>query len=60
MNQYDIQRIENALWVLGKYYNELQETCAYDIIDGVRVTPWEALKILDSALYILTQQEDKK
>jgi hypothetical protein len=57
MNQFDIQRIENALWVLDHYRNELQDTNVEIIIDGVSVTPWDGLKVLDLALYKLEREE---
>ena len=54
MTQYDKQRIENALWTLERYRNELQETDVDIIVDGASVTPWDALKVLDLAFFILT------
>ena len=60
MTQYDKQRIENALWTLERYRNDLQETDVEIIIDGVSVTPWDALKVLDRALYKLEQEEEAK
>ena len=55
MNNFDKQRIENANWILQKYYNELEDTNAYIVIDGVYITPKDALKVLDLAIYKLTQ-----
>ena len=60
MTQYDKQRIENAIWTLERYRNELWETDVDIIIDGVRVTPCDALKVLDYALYKLLQEEEPK
>ena len=54
MNQYDKQRIENAIWTLERYRNDLQETDVEIIVDGVSVTPWDALKVLDLAFFMLT------
>ena len=56
MNQFDIQRIENALWVLERYWNDLQDTNAYIRIDGVEITPHDALKVLDIALHTLKEE----
>ena len=56
MDQFDIQRIENALWVLERYWNDLQDTNAYIRVDGVEMTSSDALKVLDIALYALKEK----
>ena len=58
MNQYDLQRIENAMWILERYRNELQDTKAEIIVDGASITPWDALNVLDLVLYKLEQKEE--
>ena len=60
MTRYDRQRIEDAIWTLERYRNELQDTEAEIIVDGASVTPWDALKVLDLALYKLEQEEESK
>lgn len=55
MNNFDKQRIENANWILQKYYSELEDTNVYIVINGVYITPNDALKVLDLAIYKLTQ-----
>lgn len=57
MNNFDIQRIENANWVLQRYRDELEDTNANILIDGVTITPNDALKVLDLASYMLTKQK---
>lgn len=56
MNIFDKQRIENANWTIQKYRDELENTNAYTLIDGIYITPNDALKVLDLAVYKLTQQ----
>jgi hypothetical protein len=55
MNDFDKQRIETANWILQRYCDELEDTNADIIINGVNITPNDALKILDLAVYKLTQ-----
>ena len=55
MNNFDIQRIENANWILQRYRDELEDTNADVVIDGVTITPSDALRVLDLALYELTK-----
>lgn len=55
MNNFDIQRIENANWVLQRYRDELEDTNVDIVIDGVTITPSDALRVLDLALYKLTK-----
>lgn len=55
MNDFDIQRIENANWILQRYRDELDDTNADTVIDGVRITTNDALRILDLAVYELTK-----
>lgn len=57
MNNFDIQRIENANWVLQRYRDELEDINANILIDGVTITPNDALKVLDLASYMLTKQK---
>ncbi len=54
MNDFDKQRIENANWILQRYCDELEDTNEYIIINGVTITPNDALKVLDLAIYKLT------
>ena len=49
MNNFDKQRIENANWILQRYRDELEDTNADIVIDGVNITTNDALKILDLA-----------
>ena len=59
MNNFDKQRIENANWILQRYCDELEDTNAYIVIDGVNITTNDALKILDLAVYkLMNQAED--
>lgn len=55
MNNFDIQRIENANWILQRYSDELDDTNADTVIDGVTITTNDALRILDLAVYKLTK-----
>ena len=55
MNNFDKQRIENANWILQRYRDELEDTNVYIVIEGVTITPNDALKVLDLALYELTK-----
>ena len=57
MNNFDIQRIENANWVLQRYRDELEDTNADIVIDGVTITPSDALRVLDLALYEISCME---
>ena len=57
MTTYDIARIENAIWVLGRYWNELQDTDTSYYINGVKFTPSDALKVLDIALYLIRMEK---
>lgn len=54
MNDFDKQRIENANWVLQRYRDELEDTEAFDVVNGEYITVYDALKILDLAVYKLT------
>lgn len=56
MNNFDKQRIENANWILQRYRDELEDTNADIVIDGVNITTNDALRILDLAVYKLTNQ----
>ena len=59
MNDFDKQRIENANWILQRYRDELEDTNADIVIDGVNITTNDALKILDLAVYkLMNQAED--
>ena len=55
MNNFDKQRIENAIWTLERYRNELIDTNVDILIDGIYVNVSDALKVLDLALYELTK-----
>ena len=57
MNDFDIQRIENANWILQRYSDELDDAQADTVIDGVRITTSDALRILDLAVYKLTKEK---
>ena len=57
MNDFDIQRIENANWILQRYRDELDDTNADTVIDGVTITTNDALRILDLAVYKLTKEK---
>lgn len=54
MTQYDKQRIENALWTLRQYSVELQSTKAAITVEGVHINTFNALRVLDLALYKLS------
>lgn len=56
MNQCDLQRIENAIWVLEKYWVNLQDTNADMCRDGVWFDTSDALKVLDMALDALKEE----
>lgn len=58
MNDFDKQRIENANWIIQRYRDELEDTNAYIVIDGVYATTNDALRILDLAVYKLTNQTE--
>ena len=57
MNDFDIQRIENANWILQRYRDELDDTNADTVIDGITITTNDALRILDLAVYKLTKEK---
>lgn len=57
MNDFDIQRIENANWILQRYSDELDDTNTSMVVDGVYITTNDALKILDLAVYKLTKEK---
>lgn len=56
VTRYDKQRIENAIWTLERYRNELRDTQAEIIVDGASITSWDALKVLDLALFMLCKE----
>ena len=56
MNQFDIQRVENALWTLEKYWENLQDTNADMCRDGVWFDTSDALRVLDLALDTLKEE----
>ncbi len=59
MNNFDKQRIENANWIIQRYRDELEDTNTYVIVNGEYITPNDALKILDLAVYrLINQTED--
>lgn len=58
MDKYDIQRIENALWVLKMYEDELQWTCVAIYTEGVKISPRDGLEILDMALNDLKEAQN--
>lgn len=49
MNQFDKQRIENALWVLEKYYDELYEVMQGIHIGDTYISPNDILYVLQKA-----------
>lgn len=55
MTQYDKQRIENAIWTLEKYSEQLEDLDAEILINDVWFNVSDALKVLDLALYKLTK-----
>ena len=55
MTSYDKQRIENAIWTLERYSEELKDTEVEIPIDGVYVNTSDALRVLDLALYSITK-----
>lgn len=57
MNDFDMQRIENANWILQRYRDELDDTNADTVIDGVTITTNDALRILDLAVCKLTKEK---
>lgn len=56
VDKYDLQRIENAIWILNNYRSELNDTKAFAMVGGENVTPWTAINILDDALYYLKDE----
>lgn len=54
MNDFDKQRIENANWVLQMYCDKLEDTEAFIVVNGEYITPIDALRVLDLAVYKLT------
>lgn len=58
MNYFDKQRIENANWILQRYCGELEDAKADIVVDGVYITTNDALRILDLAVYKLTNQKE--
>ena len=56
MDQFDLQRIENALWVLQRYWDVLEDTNVDIIIDGVWITPNDGLKVLNIALDAIKEE----
>lgn len=56
MNKHDIQRIENALWVLKMYADELYYTCVAMYKEGVKITPYDGLEILNMAFDELKEE----
>ena len=55
MNNFDVQRVENAIWTLEQYRNKLIDTDVDIIVDGVSIGVSDALKVLDYVLYELTK-----
>ena len=55
MTQYDKQRIENAIWTLLRYSDELDDTGVDIMIDGVYVNTNDALRVLEDVLYHITK-----
>ena len=55
MTPYDKQRIENAIWTLEKYSEELDDLDAEILVNEVWFDVSDALKVLDLALYKLTK-----
>ena len=55
MTPFDKQRIENAIWTLERYREELDDLDAETIVDGVWFNVSDALRVLDLALYKLTK-----
>lgn len=60
MDKYDIQRIENALWVLEKYINELDYTCVVMYKEGVKIDPYNGLEILNMAFKQLKEDNNNE
>lgn len=58
MNDFDKQRIENANWIIQRYHNELEDTNAFIVVNGKYITTNDALRILDLAVYKLTNQTE--
>lgn len=60
MNQFDKQRIANAIWVLEQYRNEL-----YDVMEGIHIggqwiSPSDILYVMEKALNDLECEEETK
>lgn len=55
MTPYDKQRIENAIWTLQKYSEQLEDLDVEILINDVWLGIPDALKVLDLALYKLTK-----
>lgn len=56
MDKNDIQRIENALWVLKMYAEELRYTCVAMYKEGVKIIPYDGLEILNMAFDELKEE----
>ena len=60
MNQYDKQRIENAIWVLQKYKTELHEVMSGIFVNGTYISPSDIFYVLDIAMNELEFEEEPK
>jgi hypothetical protein len=49
MNQLDKQRIADAIWTLQHYSDELFDMTEGFYINGTRISPYDALRILEEA-----------
>ena len=58
MNQFDKQRIENALWVLEQYRDELRDVMDGIYIDGEWISPNDILYAMEQALNNLELEEE--
>lgn len=60
MNQFDKQRIENALWTLKRYRVELCEATREIIVNGTYISPSDIFYVLESAMSELEFEEELK
>lgn len=60
MNQFDKQRIENAVWTLKRYRVELCEATREIIVNGTYISPSDIFYVLESAMSELEFEEEPK
>lgn len=58
MNQFDKQRIENALWTLKRYRVELCEATREIVVNGTYISPSDIFYVLESAMSELEFEEE--